>query len=208
MKRIIVLLLIVALSFGYAHAADYVEVDLGGTTDDTILYGFVYQFTISIENDVQLGGISLPFEIYSSDGVSWSLVDVAYSQFVPASPNGGTFVSGVEGSRWMSRAATDGSCWDLGGTLIDDDLAPGQLLIGGRRAGYNRGSSSICWMFTSRRMQCPRGSRRSALTVPFTGRRGSSCSIPAARRRPTFPDVSRRCTGRYVLNGTRGIPPK
>ncbi len=133
MKQVIVLLSVMYLFFTAGQAANYVEIGLGdvcGNTD-TIVWGCGPAFTISIENDIKLGGISLPFRISSPDGVVWVLYDDPVSQFAPATPNGGTFITGVPGSRWMSGAAEDGSCWNLGGTLINDALAPNQFLVGG-----------------------------------------------------------------------------
>ncbi len=89
-----------------------------------------YEIQIYIENDSKLGGISLPFMISSPDGATWTLDDVT-TTFAGAIPNGGKFISGVAGSRWMSGNHADGSCWDLTGTLISDGLAPAQFLIGG-----------------------------------------------------------------------------
>jgi hypothetical protein len=97
---------------------------------------------MSLENDAKLGGISLGFYIYSPDGATHSLVNVpGGSPFAAATPNGSTPFDGVAGSRWMSGATADGSCWDLGGTLVNDNLAPAQILIGGAAlaGGLNSG---------------------------------------------------------------------
>ncbi len=132
MKRSIAVFAIAFFSFGYVHSANYV--DVGVSFGDTILVDQAGQFTVSIENDAKLGGISLGLHIYSPDGATFVLNSVA-SQFAPATPNGSTYFTGVPGSRWMSGAAADGSCWDLGGTLVNDYLSPAQILIGGAALG-------------------------------------------------------------------------
>jgi hypothetical protein len=133
MKQLIILLSVVILFFGNVNSANYVEVDIGGEVayGDTLIGGNLTTFTISIENDVKLGGIALPFQIYSPDGVTWELYDYPHSQFAPATPYGGAFVSGMEGSRWMSGDYDDGGCWDIGGTLVNDYLAPDKVMVGG-----------------------------------------------------------------------------
>ncbi|MFW9769982.1 MAG: FlgD immunoglobulin-like domain containing protein, partial [Candidatus Thorarchaeota archaeon] len=132
MKRSIAVFAIALFSFGYVHSANYV--DVGVSFGDTILVDQAGQFIVSVENDAKLGGISLGFHIYSPDGATFVLNSVA-SQFAPATPNGSTNFTGVPGSRWMSGAAVDGSCWDLGGTLVNDNLSPAQILIGGAALG-------------------------------------------------------------------------
>ncbi len=118
-----------------AHAANRVYLDLvhagnPNVPKDTIFIGGEHCFRIWIENDHILGGIGIPFEMYGFGDVGWVFENVN-SQFAPATPYGGTFLSGIEGSRWMSGSASDGSCWDLGGTLCNDTLFPSQFLLGG-----------------------------------------------------------------------------
>jgi len=132
MKRTTLIFAAALFSFGYINAANYVEV--ANSLGDTIWTGQSARFEISLENDALLGGISLGFHIYSPDGATWTL-DNASSQFSPATPNGSTHFTGEAGSRWMTGAAADGSCWDLGGTLVNDNLAPNQILIGGAALG-------------------------------------------------------------------------
>lgn len=97
--------------------------DAGGTPQH-------YRLQISIENDQVLGGVQLPFKFSSTDGATWTL-DNQTSTFTGIT-NGSKFLVGVAGSRWMSGIyAGDGSCWDLGGTLLTDGLVPNQFMIGG-----------------------------------------------------------------------------
>jgi hypothetical protein len=140
MKRTVVLLAIMLLSFGLTNAAN--RVDVYHSPDDTLWTGEASTIEIWIENDNKLGGISLGFAV-SATGVGTYTLDNVASTFAPATPNGGTFITGVGGSRWMSGANADGSCWDLGGTLINDNLAPAQFLLGGAAlsAGLNAGAS-------------------------------------------------------------------
>jgi hypothetical protein len=131
MKRTVVLLATLLLSFGLTNAANLVDV---GMNADTAFSGQQRAFVISIENDALLGGISLGWYIYSPDGATFTLDNAPGSQFAGATPNGSTPFLGV-GARWMSGAASDGSCWDLGGTLVNDQLAPAQILVGGAALG-------------------------------------------------------------------------
>jgi len=137
------LLAVLFLAGGMAHAADSLALVVYNATQGEVvnpggvIYAYdvadnpqSYEIQIEISNDVKLGGASLPFMISSPDGATWTL-DNGTTTFAAAIPNGGTFVSGVAGSRWMTANAVDGSCWDLGGTLVSDGLAPAQFLIGG-----------------------------------------------------------------------------
>jgi hypothetical protein len=133
MKRTVVLLATLLLSFGLTNAADQVIVGFSG--GDTIRVGQEYAFEISLENDALLGGISLGWYIYSTDGATHVLGDKAASTFAGATPNNTKPFIGIPGSRWMSAAATDGSCWDLGGSLVNDQLKDAQVLIGGAALG-------------------------------------------------------------------------
>lgn len=133
MKRTVVLLATLLLSFGLTNAANQVVVSHTG--GDTAFTGQAGYFIVSIENDALLGGISLGWHIYSPDGATFTLDEHGGSTFAAATPNGSHPIAGVPGSRWMSAAATDGSCWDLGGSLVNDLLAPAQVLVGGAALG-------------------------------------------------------------------------
>ncbi len=148
MKSKLVMFLVVLFVVGGAvQAADSVAVALYNSTRGEIVPDggtiFVYdssdspqsyEFQISVENDAALGGISIPLLLTSPDGATW-----AFEEW-PGAFNtlGGTikFIEGITGSRWMSGAAGDGSCWDLGGTLITEPVADADsFLIGGAAIG-------------------------------------------------------------------------
>lgn len=128
MKHLMVMFPVLFLSFGIGNSSNFVNIDHFGSQVDTICTVDPYRFMIFIENDVKLSGISLGLHIYSPDGATWTLDDAGGFE---ATPYGRTFVTGVPGSRWMSGGGGDGSCWDLSGTLVNDSLAPDQILITG-----------------------------------------------------------------------------
>ncbi len=72
MRKLLLALGIAALlllSTGISQAGNVVYVEVGC---DTIFAGFSYQFNISIENDVTLGGVALGFKLFSPDGATWT----------------------------------------------------------------------------------------------------------------------------------------
>ena len=90
-----------------------------------------YQLRISLENDVLLGGMSLGFQIYSNDGVSWVW---------DAQPDGWDTAAGshravtvIEGSRMFPAGKT--GPWDMTGLLVQEKSMDGQVadsvLMGG-----------------------------------------------------------------------------
>jgi len=133
MKRLVVLLAVLLLSFGLTNAANRVVVT--HSLGDTIWQGQAGYFIISYENDVKLGGVSNGFEITSTDGVTWTYDEAGGFPIAAGDLGGAKFVKGIAGSRWMSGLSADGSCWDLGGTLINNALLPAQFLIGGAALG-------------------------------------------------------------------------
>lgn len=84
-SKLIMLLAILLLSFGASQAADSVAIYIYDVTNDVVLdpttdtiytldadgNELSYQMWIGLENDVELGGMSLGFKISSSDGVLW-----------------------------------------------------------------------------------------------------------------------------------------
>ena len=108
-------------------------IDLTMNLGDTIWIGYDTYFSIWIENDVRLSGVCMGYRFSSLDGVTWAFDEVG--GFDIDLGGGPRFIRGVAGSRWMSGAAADGSCWDLGGTLVNTDFAPAQFLIGGAAPG-------------------------------------------------------------------------
>jgi len=132
MKRLVVLLAVMLLSFGLTNAANQIVVThswMGAGNPDTIWQGEPGYWIVSYENDVKLGGVSSGFKMSSPNDATWTLDEAG--GFNIALGGGPKFVKGIAGSRWMSGANVDGSCWDLGGTLVSANLAPAQFLIGG-----------------------------------------------------------------------------
>jgi len=116
-----------------ANAPARNAVDLTYYAGDTIWIPWPGYISIWIENDIRLGGVSLGFRLYSPDGVTCEFYEAGGFDIEIGS--GPKFIKGVAGSRWMSGVAADGSCWDLGGTLINTSLVPDQFLIGGAALG-------------------------------------------------------------------------
>jgi hypothetical protein len=104
-------------------------VDLTHSHGDTIWSNVPGYISIWIENDVKLSGISMGYYLYSPDGATWTFQSVPGA--FPVVGGGQGFIKGVAGSRWMTVTAGDGSCWDLGGTMVKSDLGPNQFLVGG-----------------------------------------------------------------------------
>jgi hypothetical protein len=139
MKRIVVLLATLLLSFGLTNAANLVQITASGNNPaspntDTLRADVEGIFTVGIENDALLGGISLGFIMNGT--ATWTMVNKVggFPGISPAtSPK---FLTGIAGTRWMTANATDGSCWDLGGTNVTFDPAAAaplnqQWLVGG-----------------------------------------------------------------------------
>ncbi|MCK5125854.1 MAG: thrombospondin type 3 repeat-containing protein [candidate division Zixibacteria bacterium] len=131
------LLLILSLVFlipGSLHAVNQFSIELAETgvgPVDTIIVGNDYEFQVSIENDVLLGGIQLGLEITSPNGATWEWNTQA-GGFGPDGPaTGGQYVTVVTGSR-MDPA---GDIWDLSNFLVTernvDGVSPDTLFPGG-----------------------------------------------------------------------------
>lgn len=160
MKSKLVMLLAVLFVVGtVAQAADSVAVVLYNTTRDVAIPAggnlYVsdsgdtpqdYEFRIYLENDQTLGGVSLGFILTSPDGVTPAFVEAGgFKSWAGPDSNYAKFVVGVPGSRWMTGSFTDGSCWDLGGTLVSvPAVGADSFLIGGAvlfAAGLQPGAS-------------------------------------------------------------------
>lgn len=142
-SKLIMFLVVLFVIGGAVQAADSLAILVYNETrsevvpDGGVLFAFdssdnaqTYQLQISLENSVDLGGISLPFVFDSPSGDTiWSFIDAGGFNSNPATVP--PFVTGITGSRWMSGVATDGSCWDGGGTQVTAYRAPTQFLIGG-----------------------------------------------------------------------------
>lgn len=147
MKSKLVMFLAVLFVVGtVAQAADSVAVVLYNVTRDVavppggnvFLFDSLdnpqsYEFRIYLENDVTLDGVSLGFVLTSPDGATPSLVDAGgFTSWAGPDSNYPKFLVGVPGSRWMTGNFTDGSCWDLGGTLVSvPAVGADSFLIGG-----------------------------------------------------------------------------
>ncbi len=126
MKRIIFLTLISLILSTFGVAAN--QVDLAYYWGDTIWTDQPGYFIVSVAVDSFVSGLNLGFGMSSPDGVSWLLDEVGGFETDPPGPR---FVRGVPGSDWMNGAASDGSCWDVAGTVVKKNLAPNQFLISG-----------------------------------------------------------------------------
>ena len=87
MKRTVVLLATLLLSFGLTNAANQVLVNTLLADPDTAFTGEATAFMIEIENDIKLDGISLGWTVYSLDGATFTIDDAPASQFAGATPN-------------------------------------------------------------------------------------------------------------------------
>ncbi len=160
MKRTVVLLATLLLSFGLTNAANIVDLAPTSWTADTIFNDMSGYFTISLENDAALGGMSVGFIITSPDGATWTFDEAGGFVTIPPGPK---FVKGIPGSRWMSGAHADGSCWDLGGTLVtvpgtdvDSFLVGGAALGDGMAAGPLQAMMEVHMTFSGAGIDDPR----------------------------------------------------
>jgi len=107
-------------------------VDLTARSGDTLWGDLPAIIDISIANDETIAGLSMGFGIFPPDGATWILDEAAGFATWPPGPD---FVKGIAGSRWMTASASDGSCWDQGGTSVTLDEAYSDFLIGGSALG-------------------------------------------------------------------------
>ncbi len=127
MKRLIVLLATLLLSFGLISAENRVDVTLSGAgfDNDTIRIGMPVTYDVALENDELLGGLSLGFTFTSPDGV-----DFAWNNVGGLDPTNGMFTVPAG-----CRMDPPGSIWDLGGLQIAeqdlDGVLPDTILFGG-----------------------------------------------------------------------------
>lgn len=98
---------------------------------DTIWAGAEHEFRVWLKNDVELGGMSLGFQIWSDDSASWTWRSVP-GGWGPGGPGTGlaciTVVAG-------SRMDPPDSIWDLNGLIIAeknmDGISPDTVQVGG-----------------------------------------------------------------------------
>lgn len=134
MKRTIVLLATLLLSFGLINAANVVTVDHPG--GDTLWTGSSEQFDISLENDFKMGGMSLGLTIYSPDGATWTWENVGTHGPWWTDPaeqqddslfTDSLYVTEVPGTRMVGR-------WDSSEFLVTlalNGILPDTILVGG-----------------------------------------------------------------------------
>ncbi|MCK5126444.1 MAG: T9SS type A sorting domain-containing protein [candidate division Zixibacteria bacterium] len=113
MKRLIVLLATLLLSFGLISAAN--TVDLVGTGSavkaDTIWTGMAVEMQVSVENDIHLGGIGFGFNLNNPEGG----VTLSY----PAQVDGFGYYEAITVNP-ASRMFPTASVWDLGNLIVSD----------------------------------------------------------------------------------------
>ncbi len=141
MKRTIVLLATLLLSFGLISAGDVVYVEHAG---DTIWTGVSQTFDVSLENDAKLGGMSLGLMIYSPDGATWTWENVG-THGAANNHADSLYVTEVAGSRMVGA-------WDMTGLLVTnalDGVTPDTLLAGGvaLNAGLPAGGKELMYLY-------------------------------------------------------------
>ncbi|MHC4501342.1 MAG: hypothetical protein ACYS21_19795, partial [Planctomycetota bacterium] len=126
MKRIVVLLATLLLSFGLINAQpDYGEIDIvisgPGWIDDTLRTGLAVQLDISLLNDTPLGGMSCGFEIWSPDGAGWVWQAVPGGYGPLGIGSGKACVELISPSRMDPNGDNDASdAFDMTGLLVTE----------------------------------------------------------------------------------------
>ncbi|MEE9442477.1 MAG: T9SS type A sorting domain-containing protein [candidate division Zixibacteria bacterium] len=140
MKRLIVLLATLLLSFGLTYGQTQNMVSLKACEDgkiteplDTLRTGIASSFVVALENDQLLGGMGLGFVIWSDDGATWTWNDTGNSKPGPPSTATEFYVRKLAGTR-MSVDGDD-DIWDMGGFLVTykdvDNVSPDSIMVGG-----------------------------------------------------------------------------
>jgi hypothetical protein len=124
-----------------ALATNQVYIDVVHADDplqpvDTLYIGGEYCFRIWIENYALLGGVSTPYLTTVNGDATFSWVAADGFNVVGGDIR---FLTGIPGSRWMSGAAADGSCWDLGGTCVSEGLYGNNVYFGVGGAALSAG---------------------------------------------------------------------
>jgi hypothetical protein len=131
MKRIVVLLATLLLSFGLINAANQVNIQLVSSVDpDTLRIGQQSLLKVSLENDIKLGGMSLGFKIWSVASPDLATWDWAVA---PVNPVGASSIVGIEpGSR---IGPPTGTAFDMTGLLVTEqdinEVSPDVIMCGG-----------------------------------------------------------------------------
>ncbi|MFH1701315.1 MAG: T9SS type A sorting domain-containing protein [Candidatus Zixiibacteriota bacterium] len=139
MKRLIVLLATLLLSFGLTYGqqdlCDIIVHTHSGS--DTLWAGVAAEFGIALENSQNLGGITLGFEITSPDGATWTWNNVGNRKPDPASEFYITMLSNTR--MWPPTILDPKGVWDMTGLLITyadvDNTLPDRILAGGVAMG-------------------------------------------------------------------------
>jgi len=122
-KIITALLITFFITFSPAEAENSVGIDVTVLINDTISIYYPSSFDFSIANDVQLGGLSLGFKVFSPDGVTWAWIPECMAGMNPA------FVCIVPGSR-----ADGPMVWDVYPIYLEVDVdgaSPDYFMFGG-----------------------------------------------------------------------------
>lgn len=130
-SKLLMLLVLLLMSFGVSQAADSVAVYVYDVANDVVLDPTTdtiftldafagtplnYQLWIALENDINLGGMSLGFRLWSDDGVEWQY-DAQAEGLGPSGPGTGkAAVTVITGS----RMDPPGDVFDMTGLLINE----------------------------------------------------------------------------------------
>ncbi len=130
----VALFLLFFVTFSPVAAENVIGIDVI-LIQDTISIHYPTSFDFSIGNDVQLGGLSLGFKVFSPDGVTWTWIsecmagmDPGFVCIVPGSRADGQFSYG--GFPLDPASEVDGISPDyfiFGGPAVAGGIAPGQL---------------------------------------------------------------------------------
>ena len=125
--------------------------------EDTVTAGVPFQFQVSLENDVLMGGIQFGFKVYSPSGATWTW---------NTQPNGygsyGQYVTVISGCRMDPPSYV----WDLTNLMVRDSflngISPDTVFIGG--VAFNHG--------------LPAGPMQAMMAVHFTATTPSPSGAP------------------------------
>ncbi len=118
---------------GDGAAANVVNIDIVPEGEsiavDTLFSDAAYEMRVWIENDADLGGMSLGLRLWSPDGATWSwqtMPDGLQATKADCSQSDLSAVTLVPGSRMYTGNAPDSSCWGLGGLIVREYNLDGQ----------------------------------------------------------------------------------
>jgi len=123
MKRLIVLLATLLLSFGLAFGAGNGTMDVR-VAGDTVNAGTANQFDFWISNDAVCGGFQIPFEVTSTDGATWTWSTQAVGWGT------GKYVTNNPAGRIALPTSVNANFDLTAGLLINETALPAKILIG------------------------------------------------------------------------------